>query len=374
MIAITLPLHFTPSKGRPVMKLLTSSALLPSLLALAATLGVASSRAEAYQVLQQPYDRCGTLYSGIVCVFFLDDRGQSVSLSGDTSPYDIGDTFRVTGTLQNAAACVSTIGTVTNFTVSPCGPSEPYDQCGTLYSGIVCLFFLDDAGNSLTLGEPVPFNVFDRFRVQGKLLQGSNCVSTTGTVVAITATPCADATGDGYCYGNGGVTPACTPCPCGNDSSPLGIAGCENSTGRGCELRGSGNPSLSADTLRFEAVGVLPSTFGILTSGVTRQPENPLNPCFGLDSGVQAPVLDGLRCAGGALLRHGTRGSDAAGDIGVSNPGWGPPNGPAGGLLSHGRFAVGQTRHYQLYYRENSLLGCGTSRNTSQGVSITAQP
>ena len=147
-----------------------------------------------------------------------------------------------------------------------------------------------------------------------------------------------------------------------------------NSVGTGAELLASGNPSLALDTLRFQLEGGTPATFGVLTSGANRLPNAPANPCFGLDSGLSTSVLDGLRCVGGDLVRHGARPTDASGAIGVTTNGWGPPNGPPGGLLSFAGFGLGQARNFQVFYRENDALVCQTGQNTSNGVGLIVLP
>ena len=197
--------------------------------------------------------------------------------------------------------------------------------------------------------------------------------------VGMSATLCYQGFGSGspftdVCFGDGGVTPGCTPCPCSNDAPGGTIGGCLNPSGASARLLGSGNPSVAADTLRFEMTGGEPLSFAVLTSGANIAPNNAGNPCFGLDSGIQAASLDGLRCAVGAVQRHGARAIDAAGGVGITTAGWGPPNGPAGGLIVQGGFTAGQTRHFQVIYRVLATQGCGTGQNTSQAVSTNFVP
>ena len=169
-----------------------------------------------------------------------------------------------------------------------------------------------------------------------------------------------------YCFGDGGDQMGCTNCPCGNNAAPGTEGGCLNSASRSAELVGSGNPEVGGDTLRFEVLGAASSTFGVLVSADNQLPNMGACP---VGSGLQA--FDGLRCVGGGLLRHGTRATDANGDIGATNNAWGPPNGPAGGLIANGGFMTGQTRHFQCFYREDVTLGCLTGQNTTNAVSVT---
>lgn len=186
--------------------------------------------------------------------------------------------------------------------------------------------------------------------------------------------------GESFCFGDGGPQPGCTSCPCGNDAAPGTLGGCLNGVSQSARLLSSGTPSASSDTTRFQVAGANPSTFGILVSGGARLPNNPANPCFGLDSGINSISLDGLRCVGDGVIRHGSRATDPAGDIGFGNNGWGPPSGPVGGLLAQGNavlpgsFAVGSTRHFQVFYREDALLVCQRGQNTTDAVSVKVLP
>lgn len=177
-----------------------------------------------------------------------------------------------------------------------------------------------------------------------------------------------------YCGGNGGDQLGCSDCPCGNNAPAGSSGGCQNSVGQSTTLTGLGVPRVSSDSLRFELENAAPSTFAILFSGTNRAPANASNPCFGLDSGITSPSLDGLRCAVQDVQRHGTRPTDSNGDSGLTTPGWGPPNGPPGGILATYGFTAGQTRHFQIIYREDVMSGCGTGQNTSNGVSVTFCP
>ena len=179
------------------------------------------------------------------------------------------------------------------------------------------------------------------------------------------------------CFGDGGDQMGCTPCPCGNESAIGAGTGCQNSSGVGAELLPSGSASVTAmdpDDLRFEMAGGTPSSFAVLTSGNAIAPGNAMNPCFGMDSGVQSAVLDGLRCAVQSTQRHGGRPVAADGTVGVSTNGWGGASGPPTGLADQGGFTAGQTRHYQVFYRELPGQVCLTEQNTTQAVTVTFEP
>lgn len=176
------------------------------------------------------------------------------------------------------------------------------------------------------------------------------------------------------CFGNGGDPLGCTACPCGNDapgSTPLAqLGGCLNSSGSGAKLLAFGSADTVAGDLRFELRQAPSSTVSVLFSGASFAPLNPSHPCFGTAGGIQAN-WDGLRCVGGSTTRHGARSTDAAGEIGAQNAGWGPPDGPVGGLAIQGGFSAGQTRRFQAWMRDNMLAVCNYGINTSQAVSVT---
>ncbi|MEM7518735.1 MAG: hypothetical protein AAF368_17650, partial [Planctomycetota bacterium] len=176
-----------------------------------------------------------------------------------------------------------------------------------------------------------------------------------------------------FCQATGGGLNGCTSCPCGNESV-FSVGGCLNSFANSAVLMVEGQASVSFDTLRLDVSFAIPNSFGVLLSGDGRLPANPSNPCFGLATGVPSLVLDGLRCVGVNVQRHGTRATDDAGSIGRTTPAWGFPNGPVGGLIAQGGFTAGTTRHFQAFYRDNPLLGCGTGQNTTQGVSVVFLP
>ena len=177
-----------------------------------------------------------------------------------------------------------------------------------------------------------------------------------------------------FCEGDGGDQLGCTDCPCGNNAPQGSLGGCLNGVDQSARLLPSGGVGIADANLRFDMTGGNPSTFAVLTSGASRAPANAVNPCFGLDSGVQAMSLDGLRCAVQSVQRHGARPMDANGDVGLTTNGWGPPNGPAGGLANQGGFVSGQTRHFQVIYREDDTLSCMRGQNTSNGVTVTFVP
>lgn len=154
-------------------------------------------------------------------------------------------------------------------------------------------------------------------------------------------------TGTQYCSGDG----TGTPCPCGNNNDGTangGLAGCANSVNTaGAVLDGTGNPSISNDTVVMTASGVQPNQ-----PGVFFRADNAVNGGSGIIFG------DGLRCAGGNVVRLGVVIADGTG-LATSNPGAG------GGLVA------GDTKRYQYWYRNPAGGGaCGAAFNLSNGFEI----
>jgi len=155
--------------------------------------------------------------------------------------------------------------------------------------------------------------------------------------------------GTPYCFGDGSAA----ACPCGNmgDSG----AGCQNSSGAGATLWGSGSASVSADDL-FLAMAPIPvNEFGLFFTGT-----GAIGPF---------PFGDGLRCVGGSVFRFPILNAGSAGTIGFgqvvgfSNSVFGP-----GGQIS-----VGSTWNYQGWYRDPNGA-CSSSFNLTNGMAITYGP
>lgn len=169
-------------------------------------------------------------------------------------------------------------------------------------------------------------------------------------------------------------TPMCFPgqngvinCPCGNNpSSP--DRGCNNSfnTG-GAKLALTGNPSLSNDTVTITATDERPNVTSLFLQGNNV-----------LASGVV--FGDGVRCAGGQLLRLNSPGgtpADGAGTVVYPTPVFTQPVSVRAAALGQ-PISAGQTRWYQTYYRDPDLNFCpaptGNSWNVTHGVALVWQP
>jgi len=159
--------------------------------------------------------------------------------------------------------------------------------------------------------------------------------------------------GTAYCFGDLGSG---TPCPCGNDNDgSVPESGCANGVfASGAHLSGSGHASLSDDTLVLATSGLEPNN-----SGLYCQANNGLSP--GLIWG------DGLQCAGGQLKRLGVRFSNSNGYSDTS--GFATPI-----SVRAGNILAGDTKRYQLWYRNPFNSPCGNQFNASNGYAITWAP
>lgn len=156
-----------------------------------------------------------------------------------------------------------------------------------------------------------------------------------------------------FCFGDG----TGAACPCGN-SGVLGH-GCDNSAATGgALLSASGTPSLSADTLALTSSAERASAFSIFLQGSAA-----ISPAF---------YGDGLRCTGGTLKRLFTRNAVAGS---VTAPQSGDPSISARSAALGDPLSAGDTRDYQVYYRDPSPTFCpnppGNTWNISNGLSVT---
>ncbi len=146
--------------------------------------------------------------------------------------------------------------------------------------------------------------------------------------------------GTGYCFGDPGSG---TPCPCSNDNDgSVPGSGCDNGVfASGALLTGTGTASVSYDTLTLSATGLEPSNTGLYF-----QADN------AIAGGAGTAFGDGLRCAGGALIRLQVRFADATGESSTTVD-----------VATKGAVSAGDTRRYQLWYRTTTNPPCGVGVN-----------
>lgn len=159
--------------------------------------------------------------------------------------------------------------------------------------------------------------------------------------------------GTPYCFGDPGSG---TPCPCANDNDgSLAGAGCHNGVSRsGARLVGRGQASVAGDTLVLKTHGLEPNRPCLYF-----QADNRIN------GGDGRALSNGLRCAGGALVRLQIRSSDASGFSKTSI-----------GLAAAGSVSAGQTKRYQCCYLTSTNPPCGPAQrfNLSNGYEVAWTP
>jgi len=149
-----------------------------------------------------------------------------------------------------------------------------------------------------------------------------------------------------FCGGSGSGT----LCPCGNFGTSA--TGCANGTGLGAHMIGSGEVSVSADTFVLSTLNLVSSQPGLYFQG-----NNQINGGAGIQFG------DGLRCAGGGVIRLQVRFADANG--------W---SATTVAVALGGGVSAGDTKRYQLWYRDPQSTVCGAGFNLSNGYEVVWQP
>ena len=153
------------------------------------------------------------------------------------------------------------------------------------------------------------------------------------------------AAGTAYCGGDQGT------CPCGNENDGSnGVAGCANGgNAGGAVLSASGSASVAAGDLVLSVSGTLASQPGLFFQG-----DNSINGGAGNGFG------DGLRCAGGGVIRLQVGIADSNGDASTSI-----------NIAAKGGVVAGDVRRYQSWYRDPNSSPCGAQFNLSNGYEIT---
>ncbi len=157
-------------------------------------------------------------------------------------------------------------------------------------------------------------------------------------------------TGLPFCFGDGSGL----PCPCGNEGDPG--RGCANSAvPAGARLFGSGTPFVTADDVQLVVEG-LPAGAAVLLFQAQGR----------IGGGLGTPFGDGLRCAGGGVVRLGA--TLAPG--GASWPLPGDPPLSVRGLVP----PSGGARHYQAWYRDTASFCTPAGFNLSNGLTVRWLP
>ncbi|MCY2959309.1 MAG: hypothetical protein NTY35_04010 [Planctomycetota bacterium] len=147
----------------------------------------------------------------------------------------------------------------------------------------------------------------------------------------------------GFCFGDG----TGAACPCANTG--LTGRGCANSVDPGGALLvAAGVPLLSADSVLLSGSG-MPNSTVLYFQGTTQQ-----------SGGAGVAFGDGKRCAGGSVVRLGTKVNSAGAS---SYPAAGDPSVSVRGLVT-----VPGTRTYQAWYRNAAAFCTASTFNLSNGV------
>ena len=150
-----------------------------------------------------------------------------------------------------------------------------------------------------------------------------------------------------YCFGDG----TGTLCPCGNTGSTG--RGCENGTASGGGLlTGSGSTSIAAANVVLSGSGLQPGQPGLYFQGD--------NAAVGGNGFVNG---DGLRCAGGNIRRLQVRSANVSGESSTT-----------ANIAVAGAVNAGDTKRYQLWYRNPLNSPCGTTFNLTNGLEVTWAP
>jgi len=148
-----------------------------------------------------------------------------------------------------------------------------------------------------------------------------------------------------FCFGDG----TGTPCPCGNaGASGRGCASSVNAAGG--RLVMAGNPSVGSDTVSLVGDG-MPNASALYFQGTAQQ-----------NGGLGIAFGDGLRCAGGTIVRLGTKTNIAGGSS--------YPTGGDSSVSVRGGVAAGDVRNYQVWYRNAAAFCTASTFNLTNGVQI----
>jgi len=151
-----------------------------------------------------------------------------------------------------------------------------------------------------------------------------------------------------------GAAPAA--CPCGNVAPAGSGTGCLSSLGVGGRLRATGNPSLSNDTVSLNGDQMPVNAPTLYFQGTIQQ-----------GAGAGAPFGDGLRCAGGTVIRLGVAANSASGAS--SYPGAGNPP-----VSAVGQLTTPATRTYQAWYRNAASFCTSATFNLTNGLELAWAP
>jgi hypothetical protein len=178
-------------------------------------------------------------------------------------------------------------------------------------------------------------------------------LSTTNSLALLTEADTINGSfGTIFCAGDGAGSH--TACPCGNNSAVADGVGCLSSLGTGGKLRAMGNPSIAMDSLVLQGTQ-MPNSSALYFQGTIQQ-----------NGGNGSVFGDGLRCAGGAVIRLGTTTNVAGASM--------YPFGTAPSVSVKGMVTAAGTRTYQCWYRNAAPFCTASTFNLSNGLEIVWTP
>ena len=194
-----------------------------------------------------------------------------------------------------------------------------------------------------------------RFDANAAPQQATATLGTFKVVGQVTTSVDAPGAGGGpsnfaFCFGDGSGL----ACPCGNNSAVGAGEGCLNSLATGGKLGFTGTASVAADSVVLTGSG-MPDSSALYFQGTAQA-----------GAGAGTAFGDGLRCAGGSILRLGLK----VNLLGTSNY-------PAAGDQSvsvRGAVTAGSTNTYQIWYRNGAAFCTASTFNLTNGYQITWAP
>jgi plastocyanin len=265
-------------------------------------------------------------------VRFMNNTGSTQSVSSTTAPWSYSS-----GNLANGQFYLHAFVRpgVYSYTLSPSGVSGTVTVSGSA-SSVAGLqtggqFRFGMTGNAAGAATQLFFELeFTDWAGNVTVSEGYNIVKGAGV-------------GTSYCFGDGSGT----SCPC-NNSGAAG-QGCANSTGFGAKLAATGTATVGNDSVVLAATDSTPNQPGLFFQG-----ENATGGSLGVTFG------DGLRCAGGGVVRLQVRIADSGGNASSTVT-----------VSTKGGVSAGQTKRYQWWYRDPSFSPCLNGFNLSNGVELS---
>ena len=157
------------------------------------------------------------------------------------------------------------------------------------------------------------------------------------------------AIGTTLCAGDGSGA----ACPCANYGAAG--SGCANSLGNGARFTATGSPSVHFDTVLLECIG-MPNSTGLYLQGTQT-----------IGGGAGSSFGDGLRCAGGTVVRLAVK-------VNVAGASRYPEAGDASVAVRGVVPASGGSRTYQVWYRNAATFCTFAAFNLSNGLDVTWTP